>query len=211
LQDQAETGVVLPLVRGTPGAIHPLQNTILLILGPDRGFATPYRLWAAELGGIGLHIDGEFGLIDWLERNTFVQALVLVDDDRMDAQTAADIAAEIRALRPDVPVILALAPADDGIEPQADWPSFAIEHRPFALSGFVKAVEIARLMAAYDRNSQPRHTPNLAAQVMPNPGRSEEDIDDIGPHSGWWILPMILTGTLLWGFLIVMLFRRLLG
>ncbi len=206
LQRKAETVVVLPPARGATDRAMPLRDTTLLILGPDNGADTPYRLWAAELGGIGLHIDGEFGLIDWLERNTFVKAMVLIDEPRRDAQSCAALAAEIRLLRPDVPVILAADPAEeDTIEHAAGWPSFALDYRPFAMTTFVRAIEISRLMARFDRETQPRTIASLRGHAV-SPSETQSASDDyIGPRTGWWIIPVLLFGLVAWGLLLFFL------
>lgn len=210
LQHKAESVVVLPPVRKSSDHNHPLRDTTLLVLGPDHGAGTPYRLWAADLGGIGLHIEGEFGLIDWLERNTFVKAMVLIDDPRRDAQSAAALAAEIRLLRPDVPVILAANPDDeDAIEPDAGWPSFAVDYRPFALTTFVRSVEIARLMAGFDRETRPRTIAHLEGHAVP-PSEGQAALDDhIGPRAGWWIIPVLLVGLIAWGMILLLLLPSL--
>ncbi len=210
LQHKAESVVVLPPVRKPTDDNRPLQDTTLLVLGPDLGVGTPYRLWATNLGGIGLHIDGEFGLIDWLERHTFVKAMVLIDDPRRDAQSAAALAAEIRLLRPDVPVILAADPEDeDTIEHADGWPSFAVDYRPFALTTFIRSVEIASLMARFDRETQPRTIAHLEGHAVP---KSEGDpaLDDyIGPRAGWWIIPVLLVGVIAWGMILLLLLPSL--
>lgn len=210
LQHKAETVVVLPPAKGAADRAQPLRDTTLLILGPDNGAATPYRLWAAELGGIGLHIDGEFGLIDWLERHTFVKAMVLIDDPRRDAQSAAALAAEIRLLRPDVPVILAADPdEEDTIEHATGWPSFALEYRPFALTSFIRAIEIARLMARFDRDTQPRTIASLRGHAV-TPSVAQPALDDyIGPRTGWWIVPVLFIGLVTWGMLLYVLIPSL--
>jgi hypothetical protein len=209
LQDQAASGVILPLHRDSGDSVRVLRDTILLILGPDRGQSAPYRQWASQLGGMGLYIEGEFGLIDWLERNTFVRSIVLIDDPRLPPRLAADIAAEVRVLRPDVPVILALDEGDDdeaeAFEPDAGWPSFAVEHRPFALTSFLKAIEVARLMSVFDRDNQPRHIPHLTGEAVTPINGSEAFDDHMGSHVGWWIIPAVMAGLVLWITLLAIL------
>jgi hypothetical protein len=193
-----------PSGQGSGGdPARPLDGTTLFVLGSDRRGAPPYRLWAVDLGGTGIFIDTAPGLTTRLERDTFGPAIIVIDDSDLSLDAAADIATEVRLLRPDVPVILAIDPDDADFDPDPDQPGFAVECRPITLASLAKAIDIARLVTRFDRSSQPyglarRGTPPDLRGAVPHPTPRSPARAPLWRSSALFGLSLLLALLILW-------------
>jgi hypothetical protein len=206
---RAPTMVMIRREAGGSDFSNALADTTLLILGPGSDDLRDYRLWAEELGGLALQIGNEYALTDWLDRNMFVRAAVLIDDSTLDARDAMRLAAEIRLQRPDVAVTLLRGPKWTGSSrstpsrprpsrpdprPPDDAPGYAIFNGPLSRCTFARAMASARRHVISDREFRT----HLGGRPVPVATPTEPAFDDLGPHSGRWIIPMVTLGLAFW-------------
>lgn len=206
---RSPTVVLMRREAGGSDFSNALADTTLLILGPGSDDLRDYRLWAEELGGLALQIGNECALADWLDRNMFVRAAVLIDDTTLDARDAMRLAAEIRLQRPDVAVTLLRGPKWTGSSrstpsrprpsrpdprPPDDAPGYAIFNGPLSRCTFARAMASARRHVISDRECRT----HLGGRPVPVATPAEPAFDDLGPHSGRWIIPMVTLGLAFW-------------
>jgi hypothetical protein len=176
------------------------DGVTLLILGGSRAALHDYRTWAAEGGGIGLQVGSDDALTNWLARHHFVRTAVLIDDDSLPAMSGLALAATIRRIRPDVPVLLLLPPDAPELSPATPGPSFAIDRRPLTRSGFTRAMEMAILLVGVDREF-------FGAEHIAPPRLTRPfDADEVPPGNAPWLVPMLLGGILAWVLIAMAIF-----
>jgi len=206
---RAPTMVMIRREAGGTDFGNILADTTLLVLGAEADHLRDYRIWAEELGGIALQIGSEYALADWLDRNIFVRAAVLIDDASFDPRDSMRIAAEIRLLRPDVAVTLLHAPrvaasapstpsrpapSRPALRPPRDAPGYAIFNRPLGRSGFARAMASALRHVIVDHDSRT----HLGGKPKLVPTPTDVFYDDTGPRSGHWVGPLVVLGAALW-------------
>lgn len=197
--------------------------TVLIVTGMTEE-ASQYRIWIEQLDGIALQVKKEDALIDWLEHNIARKALVLIDDARLHNSWASELATEVRLLRSDVPVIVVaddphdtddddeINDTDSELRDSGRSVTYAVEYRQVTFTSLMRSVEIAKLVAQFDRENQKRtiiREKDLVGQVVPFRLEGEDTTVTQNRKSVYWNHSITVIGLVFFAGIISFLVLKL--